>query len=185
MVTSCTATCCNKPECGPRHNYNLLPPAARAAEYDRLQRYETVTITSTAPAISLGSPTHQPACDRRRAKQVVKQCLEDGMTLSPVATRRAFGLFLSHLLRRLSGGGGGGAQHAALLSRLLRRAAPQGTTQGPTDKMCDKDKCALVAKQLNDFLYDYYRETDGLVDSGDRQGRVPDMHAAQFLCAAR
>ncbi|CAG9128158.1 unnamed protein product [Plutella xylostella] len=26
--------------------------------------------------------------------------------------------------------------------------------------------------------------TDGLVDSGDRQGRVPDMHAAQFLCVA-
>ncbi|CAG9128155.1 unnamed protein product [Plutella xylostella] len=41
----------------------------------------------------------------------------------------------------------------------------------------------MVAR-LNDFLYDYYRETDGLVDSGDRQGRVPDMHAAQFLCAA-
>ncbi|KAG7297644.1 hypothetical protein JYU34_018355 [Plutella xylostella] len=189
-IPVCSTSPSNKPECGPRHNYNLLlhahalPPAARAAEHDRLQRYETVTITSTAPAISLGSPTHQPACDRRRAKQVVKQCLEDGMTLSPVATRRAFGLFLSHLLRRLSGGGGGGAQHAALLSRLLRRAAPQGTTQGPTDKMCDKDKCALVAKQLNDFLYDYYRETDGLVDSGDRQGRVPDMHAAQFLCAA-
>ena len=51
--------------------------------------------------------------------------------------------------------------------------------------MCDKDKCAVIAKQLNDFLYMYYRETDLYTDSEDRTGCVSNIHFAQFLYSAR
>lgn len=57
--------------------------------------------------------------------------------------------------------------------------------QGPPAKMCDKDRCAVIAKQLNDFLYMYYRETDLYTDSEDRAGCVSNIHFAQFLYAAR
>lgn len=51
--------------------------------------------------------------------------------------------------------------------------------------MCDKDRCAVIAKQLNDFLYMYCRETDLYTDSEDQQGCVSNIHFAQFLYSAR
>ncbi|KAJ8723680.1 hypothetical protein PYW07_007660 [Mythimna separata] len=50
--------------------------------------------------------------------------------------------------------------------------------------MCDKDRCAVIAKQLNDFLYMYYRETDLYTDSEDKEGCVSNIHFAQFLYSA-
>lgn len=57
--------------------------------------------------------------------------------------------------------------------------------QGPPIKMCDKDRCAVIAKQLNDFLYMYYRETDLYTDSEDCDGCVANINFAQFLYSAR
>ncbi|XP_052756672.1 tubulin polyglutamylase TTLL5 isoform X1 [Galleria mellonella] len=187
-----------------QHNYNLLihshvlphfQHAATAAAANltdtpqRLKRYEAVTVTSTAPAVSLAEPAAPPPShDPRRAKELVKQQLLDGMRLTPGEARRAFGLFLSCVVQRVARGDAAAAAHAALVLRFLRRAAASQrlpyTVQGPPAKMCDKDRCAVIAKQLNDFLYMYCRETDLCTDSEDRHGCVSNIHFAQFLHSA-
>ncbi|XP_061721366.1 tubulin polyglutamylase TTLL5 isoform X3 [Cydia pomonella] len=191
------------------HNYNLLVHAhvlphfahATAATSTslapqpmptptRLKRYETVTITSTAPAINLSEHTPTPAPnDSRHAKSLVKKQLADGMRLTMGEVRRAFGLYLTHVLKRISCPSNElGAAHAALVLRFLKRASNTlrmpYNVKGPSAKMCDKDRCAVVAKQLNDFLYMYYRETDLYTDSEDRENCVSNINFAQFLYSA-
>ncbi|XP_063539520.1 tubulin polyglutamylase TTLL5 [Cydia strobilella] len=189
------------------HNYNLLVHAhvlphfahATAATStslapqpmptpNRLKRYETVTITSTAPAINLSEHTPAPAPnDSRHAKTLVKKQLADGMRLTMGEVRRAFGLYLTHILKRISCASSElGAAHAALVLRFLKRASNtlRMPYNGPSVKMCDKDRCAVVAKQLNDFLYMYYRETDLYTDSEDRENCVSNINFAQFLYSA-
>ncbi|KAJ2938520.1 hypothetical protein O0L34_g13016 [Tuta absoluta] len=185
------------------HNYNLLvhshvlphfqhaTVATNVATNDtpqRLKRYENVTITSTAPAISLGSdPTNHH--DTRRAKELVKRQLQEGSRLTMGESRRAFGLFLTHVLKRVSNPGNELAvAHAVLALKFLKRASATlrmpYNVKGPPAKMCDKDRCAIIAKQLNDFLYMYYRETDLYTDSEDRDGCVSNIQFAQFLYSA-
>ncbi|RVE53857.1 hypothetical protein evm_001519 [Chilo suppressalis] len=190
-----------------QHNYNLLVHSHVLPHFQhhntgtstsltdcatRLKRYEAVTITSTAPAISLGEPVTQSPHhkDGRRAKELVKAQLQEGMRLTMGETRRAFGLYLTHVLKRISSPGNElGVQHAALVLRFLKRASATlrmpYNVKGPPAKMCDKDRCAVIAKQLNDFLYMYYRETDLYTDSEDRRGCVANIHFAQFLYSAR
>ncbi|KAI5642791.1 tubulin-tyrosine ligase family domain-containing protein [Phthorimaea operculella] len=184
------------------HNYNLLvhshvlphfqhATVATSVTTDtpqRLKRYENVTITSTAPAISLGS---EPANhhDTRRAKELVKRQLQDGSRLTMGESRRAFGLFLTHVLKRVSNPGNELAvAHAVMALKFLKRASATlrmpYNVKGPPAKMCDKDRCAIIAKQLNDFLYMYYRETDLYTDSEDREGCVSNIQFAQFLYSA-
>ncbi|CAH2094823.1 unnamed protein product [Euphydryas editha] len=199
-----------------QHNYNLLVHShvlphfrhAAVAAPDtpqRLQRYEAAQWAGAAPAVQLDAAPAPPAAapapataplapappatDARRAKALLKQQLADGMRLTTGSARRAFGLYLSHVLKRISSPANElGAQHAALVLRFLRRAAASlrmpYALKGPPAKMCDKDRCAVIAKQLNDFLYMYYRETDLYTDSEDREGCVSNIHFAQFLYSA-
>ncbi|XP_045486149.1 uncharacterized protein LOC111001366 isoform X2 [Pieris rapae] len=184
------------------HNYNLLVHShvlphfqhAQAATSltdtpQRLKRYEAVCIAGAAPAVQINSPGEAtaPPRDAKRAKELIKAQLTDGMKLTMGEGRRAFGLYLTHVLKRISSPSNEMAvQHAALILRFLRRASAslRMPYNGPPAKMCDKDRCAIIAKQLNDFLYMYYRETDLYTDSNDRDGCVSNIHFAHFLYAA-
>lgn len=53
--------------------------------------------------------------------------------------------------------------------------------QIPSSKLAGKDRAAIVAKQLNDFLYLYNRETDLYSDTVDRLNSVPNKLFMQFL----
>ncbi|XP_068618971.1 tubulin polyglutamylase TTLL5 isoform X2 [Battus philenor] len=185
-----------------QHNYNLLvhahvlPHFRQAAAHtdpdpdrhapQRLKRYEAVSVAGAAPPVHLAESTPPPR-DARRAKDLVKQQLQDGLRLTPSEGRRAFGLYLTHVLKRVSCPGNELAvQHSALLLRFLRRAAAtlRMPYNGPPAKMCDKDRCAVVAKQLNDFLYLYCRDADLCADADRRDGCVSNIHFAQFLYSA-
>ncbi|CAH4038145.1 unnamed protein product [Pieris brassicae] len=184
------------------HNYNLLVHShvlphfqhAQAATSltdtpQRLKRYEAVCIAGAAPAVQINSPGEAtaPPRDAKRAKELIKTQLIDGMKLTMGEGRRAFGLYLTHVLKRISSPSNEMAvQHAALVLRFLRRASAslRMPYNGPPAKMCDKDRCAIIAKQLNDFLYMYYRETDLYTDSNDKDGCVSNIHFAHFLYAA-
>ncbi|XP_069360684.1 tubulin polyglutamylase TTLL5 isoform X1 [Maniola hyperantus] len=193
----------NAPYTVVQHNYNLLVHSHVLPHFQhatvatsitdtpqRLKRYEAVCIAGAAPAVQLSdNPAPQPPRDARRAKDLVKKQLTDGLRLTTGEVRRAFGLYLTHVLKRVSSPSNELAvQHAALVLKFLRRASSSlrmpYNVKGPPAKMCDKDRCAVIAKQLNDFLYMYYRETDLYTDSEDRTGCVSNIHFAQFLYSA-
>jgi tubulin polyglutamylase TTLL5 len=57
--------------------------------------------------------------------------------------------------------------------------------QVPSRKLAGKDRVAVVAKQLNDFIYLYNRETDLYSEGGDNSDVVPGKIYQQFLAAAK
>lgn len=57
--------------------------------------------------------------------------------------------------------------------------------QIPSRKLVGKDRVAVVAKQLNDFIYLYNRETDLYSEGGDKSNIVPSKLYQQFLAAAK
>ena len=56
--------------------------------------------------------------------------------------------------------------------------------QIPSRKLVGKDRVAVVAKQLNDFIYLYNRETDLYSEGGDKPNIVPSKRYQRFLAAA-
>ncbi|PSN31902.1 hypothetical protein C0J52_21196 [Blattella germanica] len=54
----------------------------------------------------------------------------------------------------------------------------------PSRKLAGKDRVAVVAKQLNDFIYLYNRETDLYSEGGDRPNFVPSKLYQRFLSSA-
>jgi len=57
--------------------------------------------------------------------------------------------------------------------------------QIPGLKLVGKDHVAVVAKQLNDFICLYNRETDLYSDGGDKPNIVPSKLHQQFLTAVK
>lgn len=53
--------------------------------------------------------------------------------------------------------------------------------QTPSHKLSGKDRAAIVAKQLNDFLCSYNRETELFCDNLDRPSDVPNKLFVEFL----
>lgn len=57
--------------------------------------------------------------------------------------------------------------------------------QLPSSKLGDKDRAAITAKQLSDFLSLYNRETDLYTDTVDRPKTVPNRLFQKFISVAR
>lgn len=55
----------------------------------------------------------------------------------------------------------------------------------PSQKLSGKDRAAFVAKQLNDFLVTYNKETDLYCDKFDRPSDIPCNLFIEFLEHAR
>ncbi|KAG8235259.1 hypothetical protein J437_LFUL014259 [Ladona fulva] len=78
--------------------------------------------------------------------------------------------------------------HGELVLRFLRRASCNLRTpyfvKIPSRKLVGKDRVAVIAKQLNDFIYLYNRETELYSDSVERPGAIPTLLFQQFLSVA-
>lgn len=130
---------------------------------------------------------------------------------SPGEARKAFGLYLGCILRKIS-------QPSAdsvccdLIMKFLQQSSSNLRTpflftvsnstlifihhnnivyniillfQLPSNKLSDKDRAAITAKQLSDFLHLYNRETDLYADTVDRPRTVPNRLFQKFLSCAR
>lgn len=60
------------------------------------------------------------------------------------------------------------------------------SVKAPSDNLDYKDRAAIVAKQLNDFLYLYNRETEVYVDKTEKlTSQIPSKLYKEFLENAR
>lgn len=132
--------------------------------------------------------------------------------------RKAFGLYLSHILRKISQPNADitcsdlvmkflqqssnnlrtpflftvsscmficNCAPSFLLCEIIRLRLMSFRLQLPNSKLSDKDRAAITAKQLSDFLHLYNRETDLYTDTVDRPRTVPNRLFQKFLVNAR
>ncbi|XP_011138899.1 tubulin polyglutamylase TTLL5 isoform X3 [Harpegnathos saltator] len=174
----------------------LFPAASRVTGFiipevtlDRLSRYERYE-----RALVKG---HKQSLDRENKENVdidmhkyknqVIQSMQEGNKLSPGEARKAFGLYLGYILRKISQSNADPAC-CDLVMKFLQHSSCSLRTPFlftlPCSKLSDKDRAAITAKQLSDFLHLYNRETDLYEDTVDRPRTVPNKLFQKFLAAA-
>ncbi|CAH1975002.1 unnamed protein product [Acanthoscelides obtectus] len=117
-------------------------------------------------------------------KKKILEMLKCGKRISQSEARKTFSHYLMRILRRI-------AQmpeqedHVDVVLKFLQKASNYLRTpfnvKTPSSKMSIKDKTAIVAKQLNDFLYLYNRETDLFVDKTEKPSQIPAKLYNEFV----
>ncbi|XP_058789899.1 tubulin polyglutamylase TTLL5 [Phymastichus coffea] len=184
-------------------NYNLMlheqlfPAASRSAGYiipevkldrlSRFERYERALVKGHKQSLDRNDSKENIDIDTHKYKAQVMQLMHEGSKLSPGEARKAFGLYLGYILRKIS-------QQSPdpvccdLVAKFLQQSASNLRTPFsftlPNSKLDDKDRAAVTAKQLADFLHLYNRETDLYADTVDRPKTVPNRLFQKFLSAA-
>ncbi|XP_046401476.1 tubulin polyglutamylase TTLL5 isoform X2 [Ischnura elegans] len=164
-----------------------------------LNRYERALLVGCSANLSVdfieksdgGEGDADEVLELNVLKEEIRKGLESGSKLSQYQARRAFGLYLACILRRLLGSEKNRTteeSHGELVLRFLRRASCNLRTpyfvKIPSRKLTGKDRVAVIAKQLNDFIYLYNRETELYSDSMERPGMIPCSLFLQFLAMA-
>ena len=101
-------------------------------------------------------------------KEKIVKMIESGLQLSEYQARKAFSVYLHCILQRLSDfdadAGNGSVQQIDLVLKFLQKAAlslrEPYYLKAPSAKLSGKDRAAIVAKELNEFLGHYRRETE-------------------------
>ncbi|KAK0092621.1 hypothetical protein PV326_001009 [Microctonus aethiopoides] len=175
----------------------LFPAASRASGFsvpevtlDRLsryERYERALVKGHKQSLDRGDSKENIDVDTHKYKDQVTQMMQEGNKLSPGEARKAFGLYLGCILRKIS-------QPSAdsvccdLIMKFLQQSSSNLRTPFlftlPSNKLSDKDRAAITAKQLSDFLHLYNRETDLYADTVDRPRTVPNRLFQKFLSCA-
>ncbi|KDR20933.1 Tubulin polyglutamylase TTLL5, partial [Zootermopsis nevadensis] len=182
---------CAPPMVVPR-NYNLLihqqlfpelQSACKAMDGaplpDRLTRYERALLQGHKASLDEGHLDRSGG----ELKNEVIQNMEDGSRLSQYQARRTFSQYLICILRQISGQNKADPvieDHGELILRFLQKASSNLRTP-----YFVQDRMAVVAKQLNDFIYLYNRETDLYSEGGETPNIVPGKLYQQFLAAAK
>ncbi|XP_049952504.1 tubulin polyglutamylase TTLL5 isoform X2 [Schistocerca serialis cubense] len=129
--------------------------------------------------------------DVNSLRQEILHCFEKGNRLSQNQARRIFCQYLQCILRRLANKEGFDTDddnNSELILRFLQRASSNLRTpyfvQPPNRKLSGKDRVAVVAKQLSDFIYLYSRETELYTEATDRPHCIPSELCTRFLIFA-
>ncbi|CAG9861928.1 unnamed protein product [Phyllotreta striolata] len=120
-------------------------------------------------------------------KKKIVDMLQSGKRISQSEARSTFSHYLICILRRIVAGPD--HDNIDIVLKFLQKASNYLRTpfnvKTPSQKMDYKDRAAVVAKQLNDFLYLYNRETDLYVDKTEKPGQIPVHMFNEFLEHAR
>ncbi|KAJ8979747.1 hypothetical protein NQ317_004734 [Molorchus minor] len=102
--------------------------------------------------------------------------------------RKTFSHYLICILKRIVAGPDK-TDHVEIVLKFLQKASNYLRTpfsvKAPSLKLESKDRAAMVAKQLNDFLYLYNRETEMFVDKSEKPSQIPTKLYNEFLENAR
>ncbi|XP_065169169.1 tubulin polyglutamylase TTLL5 isoform X2 [Atheta coriaria] len=116
-------------------------------------------------------------------KRQVCDMVRNGKKLSQVEARKAFSQYLMCVLKRISTSPDQDG-HIEIVLKFLQKASTYLKNpfyvKIPGHKLSEKDRAAIVAKQLNDFLYLYNRETEQYADL-DRPCNIPKNVFNEFL----
>ncbi|CAO1411784.1 unnamed protein product [Diamesa serratosioi] len=179
------------------HNYNqmlftqLFAAASEEKEnsiLERIVKYERTLDRSFS--IVIGSKSSSTKCqdETRKLKQQIRKHIENGDELSVLQARKTFGIYLEHVLRRLSVDGK--HSHEEHIIKFLHRIAvymrqPFFIRNVSHNRIMTKERGAMVAKLLGDYLHLYNKDTEGYVDNFDRIGMIPMKLFDEFISHAQ
>lgn len=164
------------------HNFNMMlhsqlfatSSVANAID-ERMKSYEKSLVTANLDQIFKTMPAksvHQAQILRKQ----LQKAMESGNELTLHQTRKLFALFLECILKRLTqearnhGGSDTRSQHEKLILKFITRSdltikAPSFMKNPGSTRITSKDRTAIVAKLLGDYLEAFDRETETCVDN--------------------
>ncbi|XP_014489452.1 PREDICTED: tubulin polyglutamylase TTLL5 isoform X3 [Dinoponera quadriceps] len=164
----------------------FLIPEVTLDRLSRYERYERALVKGHKQSLDRENKENVDI-DMHKYKNQVMQSMQEGNKLSPGEARKAFGLYLGYILRKISQSNADPAC-CDLVMKFLQHSSCSLRTPFlftlPCSKLSDKDRAAITAKQLSDFLHLYNRETDLYEDTVDRPRTVPNKLFQKFLAAA-
>nr|CAD7437847.1 unnamed protein product [Timema bartmani] len=192
-----------------------VPPHDRFTRYERaLLRGHKASLNERSLSLSGGDTPDVSEDDQetRNLKIKILDYIQEGSRLSQHQARRIFAQYLGWILQNVSSGRHSETEEANgdLILRFLQKSSSNLRTpyfvqlivgslfphhpkpmrahvlhQIPSRKLAGKDRIAVVAKQLNDFIYLYNRETELYSEnSRDKANIVPARLFQRFLALA-
>lgn len=153
----------------------------------RMQQYERMLSNSHSDLVYRSSP---PKCmdEARRLRKHVRRLMEIGNELTVLQARRTFAQYLECVLRRLSNEPK--SLHEKLVLKFITRAdlnikTPSFMKNSFGAKVDAKDRSAIVAKLLGDYLEAFNRDSEGFVDNYDYYAMIPMPTFENFLAQAQ
>ncbi|XP_072763797.1 tubulin polyglutamylase TTLL5-like isoform X1 [Anoplolepis gracilipes] len=168
-------------------NTGYVIPEITLDRLSRYERYERALVKGHKQTLDRRNNKENLGIDMHKYKNQVIQSMQEGNKLSPGEARKAFGLYLSYILRKISQPNADPAC-CDLIMKFLQHSSCNLRTPFlftlPCNKLSNKDRAAITAKQLSDFLHLYNRETDLYEDTVDRPRTVSNKLFQKFLAAA-
>lgn len=184
------------------HNYNLMLHSQlynglsneRNDLNDRMRQYERTLATTSVNQIFKNIPvkTFQQA---QLLRKQLQRAMENGGELTLLQTRKLFSLFLESVLKRLTQDpkNGHGLEprnhHEKLILKFITRSdltiKPPAFMKNPNStKVPSKDRSAIVAKLLSDYIEAFDRDTDLCIDNYSYYGLIPSQLYDDFIAQA-
>ncbi|XP_011496617.1 PREDICTED: tubulin polyglutamylase TTLL5 [Ceratosolen solmsi marchali] len=166
---------------------DFIMPEIKLDRLSRFERYERALLKGHRQSLDRNDGKENVDTDTHKYKMQVMQTMREGHKLSHVEARKAFGLYLGHILRKIS------QQNpdpvcCDLVSKFLQQSVSNLRTPFlftlPSSKLSDKDRAAVTAKQLSDFLHLYNRETDVYEDTVNRPRTILNRFFQKFISSA-
>lgn len=155
---------------------------------ERMHKYER-TLDRTLPIIIGPRNSYTKNQDGVRVlKQQIRKLIENGEHLSTLQARKAFSHYLEHILKRLSTDGK--HSHEEYILKFLQRIAvymrqPFFIRNVTHNRIMAKERGAVIAKLLSDYLHLYNKDTDAFLDSFEKKGVIPAKLFDDFLQQAQ
>lgn len=155
---------------------------------ERMHKYER-TLDRTLPIVIGPKTSNSKNHDGVKVfKQQLRKLIENGEHLSTLQARRAFSHYLEHILKRLSIDGK--HSHEEYILKFLQRIAiymrqPFFIRNVTHNRIMTKERGAIIAKLLSDYLHLYNRDTEAFLDSFERKGIIPSKLFDDFLQQAQ
>ncbi|KAJ8924380.1 hypothetical protein NQ315_007176 [Exocentrus adspersus] len=178
--------CPNKRFTSLERKRDQTPTGIRKQSSERQNRYERMLSQGHKSALVPCKITQESHSIELKKKIV--EMLKSGKKITQGEARKTFSHYLVCILRKISSGQNQ-EDHVEIVLKFLQKASNYLRTpfsvKAPSHKLEPKDRAAIVAKQLNDFLYLYNRETELFVDKTEKPSQIPTSLYNEFLEHAR
>lgn len=154
---------------------------------ERMKQYERALDSINIDMVFKNAP---PKCldEARRLRKQLRRSMESGSELTLLQARKIFAMFLECVLKRLSQEPKN--QHEKLILKFITRSdlsikTPSFMKNPYSTKIHGKDRSAIVAKLLGDYLEAFNRDTETCVDNYSYYGLIPSQSFDDFIAQAQ